>query len=30
MPVDGARGVRDDAAARVKQLIEKRGWGRIE
>ncbi len=27
MPVDGAREVRDDAAARIKQLIEERGCG---
>jgi hypothetical protein len=30
MPVEGAREVRDDAATRVKQLIEERGWGKLE
>ena len=30
MPVEGAREVRDDAAARVKELIKERGWGKAE
>lgn len=30
MPVEGARQVRDDAAARVRQLIQERGWGKAE